>query len=147
MSRLRTTLLTALATFLLTVVAAAGSFAFPLADDSKPAGSRSTPSGDTIYETGGPVSEPVEVSRPRPVYPPEAREKRLTGIVRLSAVIDETGKVTSVEPLESPDATLTAAAVEAVGKWTYKPAMKDGKPVKVRLHVTVSFILDTNPPK
>ncbi|HEX7579365.1 MAG TPA: M56 family metallopeptidase [Thermoanaerobaculia bacterium] len=147
MSRLRTTLLTALATFLLTVVAAAGSFAFPLADDPKPAGSRSTPSGDTIYETGGPVSEPVEVSRPRPVYPPEAREKRLTGIVTLTAVIGETGKVTRVEPLGSPDPMLAAAAVEAVGKWTYKPATKGGKPVKVRLQVRVSFMLDTKPPK
>lgn len=147
MPRIRIALLTALTTALLALVAAAGSFAFPLADDSKPAGSRSTPSGDTIYKTGGPVSEPVEVSRPRPVYLPEAKAKGVTGIVTLNAVIDKTGKVTSVEPLESPDATLTAAAVEAVGKWTYKPAMKDGKPVKVRLHVTVSFILDTNPPK
>lgn len=145
--RTRTALLTALTTVLLALVAAAGGFAFLLADDSKPAGSRSTPPGDTIYETGGPVSEPVVVSRPRPVYPPEAKAKGLTGIVTLNAVIDETGKVTSVEPLESPDAALTAAAVEAVGTWTYKPAMKDGKPVKVRLHAKVFFQLDSTPSK
>jgi TonB family protein len=147
MPRIRITLLTALTTVLLAVVAATGSLAFPLTDDSKNPGSRATRSDDGIFEVGGAVSEPVLVSSPRPVYPPEAKAKGVTGIVTLNAVIDKTGKVTSVEPLESPDATLTAAAVEAVGKWTYKPAMKDGKPVKVRLHVTVSFILDTNPPK
>jgi len=147
MTRIRIAVLTTLTTVLLTAVAAAGSMAFPLTDDSKSAGSRSTPSSDTIYEVGGSVSEPVEVSRTRPVYPQEAKAKGLTGIVTLNAVIDETGRVTSVELLHSPDATLTAAAVEAVGQWTYKPAMKDGKPVKVRLHVTVSFLLDTKPSK
>jgi TonB family protein len=147
MPRIRTALLTALTTLLLAVVAATGSLAFPLTDDSKNPGSRATRSDDVILDVGGDVTEPVLVSAPRPVYPAEAREKRLTGIVTLTAVIGETGKVTRVEPLGSPEPMLTAAAVEAVGKWTYKPATKGGKPVKVRLHVTVSFLLDTNPPK
>ena len=115
-------------------------------DDSAPRAAKAT-SGDTSYKVGGSVSEPVELSRVRPVYPPEARAKGLTGVVKLNAVIDESGTVTSVESIQSPDSTLTAAAVGAVGHWTYKPAMKDGKPVRVRLSVTVSFMLDTTPSK
>jgi TonB family protein len=141
MPRTRIVLLAALTTVLLTVVAAAGSMAFPLTDDGKIA------SAGTIYQIGGAVSEPVEVSRTRPIYPPDLKAKGQTGVVTLIAVIDETGKVTSIEPLESPDAAFTAAAVEAVGQWTYKPAMKDGKPVKVRLQCTVTFMLDTKPSK
>ena len=36
---------------------------------------------------------------------------------------------------------LTDAAIEAVRKWTYRPATKNGKPVKVRMTVTVAFKL------
>jgi TonB family protein len=141
MSRRRAALLAATTTVLLAVIAGTASMAFPLTDAAK------ATSGDTIYKVGGSVSEPVELSRVRPVYPPEARAKGPTGVVKLNAVIDESGTVTSVEPIESPDATLTAAAVAAVGQWTYKPALKDGKPVKVRLSITVSFMLDTTPSK
>jgi TonB family protein len=140
--RIRTTLLTALTTILLAVVAAAGSFAFPLTDDSKKPGSRAARSTDGIFEVGGDAIGPIETSRVRPSYPAEAKEKGLAGLVLLDAIIDEAGTVTSIEPLKSPDPILTAAAVEAVGKWTYKPATKGGKPVKVRLHVTVTFVLD-----
>jgi TonB family protein len=141
MSGRRATLLAATTTVLLAVIAGTASVAFPLTDAAK------ATSGDTIYKVGGPVSEPVELSRVRPVYPPEARAKGVTGVVKLNAVIDESGTVTSVEPVQSPDATLTAAAAEAVGQWTYKPAMKDGRPIKVRLSVTVSFMLDTTQSK
>ncbi|HMM35308.1 MAG TPA: energy transducer TonB [Thermoanaerobaculia bacterium] len=36
---------------------------------------------------------------------------------------------------------ITEAAVEAVKQWTHEPATKHGKPVKVRLTVTVAFKL------
>ncbi len=147
MSARRITLLTTITTLLLAIVAATGSMAFPLTEDSKALASRSTPPADTIYMVGGSVSEPVELSRVRPVYPPEAKAKGLTGVVKLNAVIDEFGAVSSVEPIQSPNTALLAAAMEAVGQWTYKPAMKDGKPVKVRLSVTVTFALDTAPSK
>ena len=94
-----------------------------------------------ILKVGGDVKEPVELTRVQPTYPEEARKNRVQGRVVLEAVIDEKGNVTKVEAIESPDPTLTDAAIEAVKKWTYKPATKKGKPVKVIMTVTVSFKL------
>ena len=87
------------------------------------------------------MKEPVEIQRVQPTYPEEARKNRVQGRVVVRAVIDEKGIVTKVEAVESPDPMLTESALEAVKKWTYKPATKKGKPVKVFLTVTVSFKL------
>ena len=87
------------------------------------------------------MKEPVQISRVQPTYPEEARKNRIQGVVKLSAVVDAKGNVTKVEPIESPDPTLAAAAVDAVKKWTYKPATLKGKPVKVIMTVTVNFKL------
>lgn len=96
---------------------------------------------DVVLKVGGDVKEPAEIHRVQPTYPEEAREKRIQGRVVVRAVIDEKGTVTKVEAVESPDPMLTEAALEAVKKWTYKPATKKGKPVKVFLTVTVAFKL------
>lgn len=94
-----------------------------------------------VLKVGGDVKEPVLLNRVQPAYPEEARKNRIQGSVILSTVVDDKGNVEKVEPVESPDPMLTDAAVEAVKKWTYRPATKNGKPVKVRMTVTVAFKL------
>ena len=94
-----------------------------------------------VHKVGGDVKEPVLVNRVQPAYPEEARKNGVQGNVILSAVVDEKGAVSKVEAVESPDPSLTQAAIEAVRKWTYKPATLKGKPVKVLMTVTVSFKL------
>lgn len=96
---------------------------------------------DVILKVGGDVKEPVEIQRVQPTYPEEARKNRIQGRVVLQAVIDEQGTVTKVRAIESPDPMLTEAARDAVKKWTYRPATKKGKPVKVFFTVTVAFKL------
>lgn len=96
---------------------------------------------DVVLKVGGDVKEPVEIQRVQPTYPEEARKNRIQGRVIVEAVINENGTVTKVRAVESPDPMLTEAALEAVKKWTYKPATKKGKPVKVFLTVTVAFKL------
>lgn len=96
---------------------------------------------DVILKVGGDVKEPVEIQRVQPTYPEEARKNRVQGRVVVRAVIDEKGVVTKVEAVESPDPMLTESALDAVKKWTYRPATKKGKPVKVFLTVTVMFKL------
>ena len=97
--------------------------------------------GTDVLKVGGDVREPVLLTRVAPAYPEEARKNRVQGRVILDAIVDEKGTVAKVEALESPDPSLTEAAAEAVRKWTYKPATRKGKPVKVRMTVTVAFKL------
>jgi TonB family protein len=149
MSRTRASLATAVAAASLLLVGAAGASAFPFGSDSQPpaakaatakAGGIAANEGEAL-KVGGEVKEPVQISRIQPTYPEEARKNGIQGVVKLSAVVDAKGNVTKVEPIESPDPTLAAAAVDAVRKWTYKPATLKGKPVKVIMTITVSFKL------
>lgn len=132
MTRARLSLATAAVAVLLLAVAAAGASAFPLG------GAGEDPD---VLKVGGDVKEPVQLTRVAPRYPEEARKNRVQGKVVLEAVIDEKGDVVRVTTLESPDPALAEAAIEAVKKWTYEPTTRKGKPVKVRMTVTVAFRL------
>ena len=151
MSRTHLTLATALAAALLLAVGAAGASSFPFGSPGAPAPDAATaatsssadagPEESGALKVGGDVKEPVLLNRVQPAYPEEARKNRIQGSVILSTIVDDKGNVEKVEPVESPDPLLTDAAIEAVRKWTYRPATKNGKPVKVRMTVTVAFKL------
>jgi TonB family protein len=149
MSRTHVFLATAGAAALLLIVGAAGASAFPFGDaPPKPAAKAAAakPGVDEgmIYKVGGDVKAPVELTRVQPTYPEDARKNRIQGVVKVEAVIDETGHVKRAEASWSDgdlDESLITAALETVKKWTYEPATKNGKPVKVRMTITVSFKL------
>ncbi len=48
-----------------------------------------------------------------------------------------------MEVLKSADPALDLEAARAVTQWKYRPAMLDGRPVRVYLTVTVTFRLNT----
>ena len=87
-------------------------------------------------------TEPVPVQKVPPSYPEEAKKEKVQGVVVLELLISETGAVTDVRVLQDPDRRLSAAAIDAVRQWQFKPA-KDpaGKPVSVRSAVTINFAL------
>jgi hypothetical protein len=72
------------------------------------------------------------------VAPPDAVRSFVTGDVKCDALVDVTGKVTSVKAISGP-APLRAAAVEAVRGYQYKPATKNGQPVAAHVTATVKF--------
>ena len=61
----------------------------------------------------------------------------------MDVVVDETGDVSDVKVSKSLDAEygLDNEAVAAAYKWKFKPGMKDGKPVRVRVVVEMTFTL------
>ena len=148
MSRRSVHLATAAAAASLLLVGAAGASAFPFGDAPPKAAAKAAPArpgpDDGIYKVGGDVKEPVQLTRVPPTYPEEARKNRIQGVVKVEAIIDETGHVKKAEVNVSdgdPDESLATAALEAVKQWTYKPATRNGKPVKVRMTITVNFKL------
>ncbi len=75
-----------------------------------------------------------------PVYPPVARNMRLTGVVKVELVIDESGQVTRVQNTSGP-AMLQRAATDAARKWKFKPFTRDGQATKATGFVSFNFSL------
>lgn len=97
----------------------------------------------TIYSPGNGVSLPEATRTVTPQYTSEAMHNRIEGKVGLSAVVLADGKVGDVEVTESLDKLygLDENAVKAMKQWEFKPGMKDGKPVAVRIHVDMAFTM------
>ena len=76
----------------------------------------------------------------QPIYPVEARSKRLQGPVVLQAVIDEFGNVRNLRTV-SGDSILARAAMDAVRQWHYQPYRLNGQAVKTPTQITVNFTL------
>jgi protein TonB len=89
---------------------------------------------------GGSVQAAMAISRPQPVYPQLARQARISGTVRLEAVIDETGKITDLKVV-SGHPLLVQAALDAVKQWRYRPTVLNNTPVQVATTIDVNFTL------
>lgn len=88
------------------------------------------------------VTPPVPVEQPRGVWPHGAHDHDVIVPVQLEVLPDGTvGKVT-IEASLGPD--FDAAALAAARKFTFKPAMKAGKPVPARIRGIVRFAGEPN---
>ena len=97
----------------------------------------------TIYDPGNGVSLPQVTKQVKPEYTSEAMQNRIEGSVGLEAVVLADGTVGDLKVVESLDAIygLDESAMKAFKQWLFKPGMKDGKPVAVRIHVQMKFTL------
>jgi TonB family protein len=75
-----------------------------------------------------------------PVYPPQAKTLRMTGVVKVEVTIDEQGQVAAVQNSSGPS-LLQRAAADALKKWKFKPFVRDGQPVKAKGFVNFNFNL------
>ena len=92
-------------------------------------------------------NEPELLKEVRPEYTPEGRAATIEGRVLLSAEVltDGTvGEVQIVQPLDENKYGLDQEAVKAMKQWVFKPALKDGEPVRTVIHVGMVFSLKTN---
>ena len=81
------------------------------------------------------------IEAPKPIYPQEARDKKVEGQVTVSIVIGEEGTVISARPTSGPE-LLQGAAKDAALKARFHPTMVNGKPAKVAGAMTYNFVLD-----
>ena len=85
------------------------------------------------------------IHRVHPVYPKQARVRKLQGMVVLEAIVNKQGKVDSLQ-LVSGDPVLAAAAADAVKLWRYKPYMHNGDFTDFQTRVTVDFKIPVSNP-
>jgi len=97
--------------------------------------------GGGVFRVGGGVSAPRALNTPDPDYSEEARKAKYQGTVVLWLIVDQGGRPRDVKVARSLGMGLDQKAIEAVRKWTFEPAMKDGKPVAVQINVEVNFRL------
>jgi len=89
---------------------------------------------------GGNVQQAKLIRQPKPVYPPLARQARIQGTVRLTAIISKDGTIQSLQVV-SGHPLLVPAALEAVKQWIYQPTLLNGEPVEVITQIDVNFTL------
>lgn len=78
-----------------------------------------------------------------PRYPQAAFEQSITGKVELRVEVDATGKTGAIRVLSStPAGVFDAVSIEAAQKWTFEPALKDGKAVASAVKVPLTFAMD-----
>jgi TonB family protein len=85
------------------------------------------------------VSRPEKISGPPPFYTEIARKAGVQGTVIVEAIIDEHGNVTNARILQSLPLGLDQVTLDAVKTWKFKPALFEGRPVKVYYTLTVNF--------
>src|ERR1700739_1220122 len=90
---------------------------------------------------GGNVQAARIVNRVQPVYPPLARQTRISGTVRLHAIISKDGTIQQLEVM-SGHPLLQQAALDAVRQWRYRPTTLNGEPVEVDTTIDVIFSLN-----
>jgi TonB family protein len=95
---------------------------------------------ETPLPVGGDVKQAKLISSVPPVYPVLAKNQHVSGDVRIDALIDVTGRVTTMKIVSGPT-LLHQAAMDALRQWKYQPAFLNGSAVQMHLTVTLQFRL------
>jgi len=97
--------------------------------------------GGGVYRIGGGVSAPVPIFTPEAEFSDEARRAKYQGVVLISLIVDAQGNPQNPRVVRPLGMGLDEKALEAVRKYKFKPAMKEGKPVPVMMSIEVNFRL------
>jgi protein TonB len=87
---------------------------------------------------GGVVEQATLLRRTPTSYPALARQARISGTVRVEALIGTDGRVKSAKAISGPP-LLRQSAVDSVKQWTYRPAMLNGVPSETTTSVDLLF--------
>lgn len=92
-------------------------------------------------QSGVPVTPPSVVSYVEPDYPGRAMLDGTSGVVQVRITVNATGGVDAVSVSSSSgSAALDRAAVEAVYRWTFSPALDThGQPMACTIYLPVNF--------
>lgn len=86
-------------------------------------------------------TQPEEIDRVVPRYPPAARRARVSGPVVVRGIVRRDGTIDNVEVIKDLPYGLGDEARRAVSRWRFRPATFRGEPIDVYYTVTVNFRL------
>jgi len=96
---------------------------------------------EPVYHVGNGVTAPRVTYDPNPDYPRKGRDGKKGGTVALELVVGSDGLPRDFEVVHSLSPGFDKEALNAVKKWRFSPATKDGKPVAAKINVQISFTL------
>lgn len=116
--------------------------------DSALAVSMSSPTLSSNVNVGGlgfgvSDGEYLPIVKVAPIYPARAASRGLEGYVIVEFTVTRTGTTRDVHVVESTSSLFERAAVDAAGKFKYKPRVIDGEPVEVPgVRNKITFVLE-----
>jgi protein TonB len=100
------------------------------------------PGGDFIFNSGDLDHPPQAVVRTQPVYPYRARQRNISGEVKIKLLVLADGSVAQVEILSArPEGVFDDTVLKAVPQWRFRPGVIDGRQVPSWVITTVRFDL------
>lgn len=99
--------------------------------------------GDTAGTQQLPVIEKVALERMKPpVYPPRCLRMGIEGLVKVRVLVGEDGRPQEITLAKSSgESSLDEAAMDAVKDWIFKPAQRNGLPIRAWATVPIEFKL------
>lgn len=98
---------------------------------------KANPESSGVYSTWD--TKPTVVRSRIATTPPQLNAPGFKGIVNLQVILDENGKVSRASVSKSTHDELEDPALEAIRKWSFKPAQVAGKTVKARIAISFKF--------
>jgi TonB family protein len=87
----------------------------------------------------GALSRPELVRKVDPKYPQTLIKEKVDGQVILYAIIRKDGSVDSIQLVHGIDPQLDRNSMEALSRWVFKPATREGEPVDLEAVVYIPF--------
>jgi len=87
-------------------------------------------------------SMPSCIRCPDPSYSEPARQAKINGALVFEVLVSTSGEVTHLRPVKMLGYGLDERAFEAIKRWKFKPATKDGTPVQVIVPIEVTFRIE-----
>jgi protein TonB len=81
----------------------------------------------------------VPVRMAAPEYPYELKRDGISGVVTVVFCVDEKGNVVDPAVQKSSNKGFEQAALAAISRWKFKPALQDGTPVKSKVAIPLQF--------
>jgi protein TonB len=88
-----------------------------------------------------PAAPLMSASDMKPAYPPSAKRKGIEGTVVVAFDIMENGSCANPQILSGPP-EFSETVLRAVKGWRFKPALRDGKPIRTRVKKSIVFRLE-----
>jgi periplasmic protein TonB len=99
--------------------------------------------GGDVYGPGNGVTMPIEIRKGTPQYTTDAMRARAQGSITVECVVQTNGACTNIRVTRSfdPSFGLDQEAIRAAAQWRFRPGMRRGEPVPVRVSMEIAFTL------